>query len=299
MKVVIDTDPGTDDAIALVAALNSPRLDILGLTTVGGNARLSHTTRNALRILEFMGRQDIPVYPGSSRPLKGRFEYAYGFHGPGGLTVRLPLPKTEAQAGSAVDFIIESARANRRDLTLIALGPLTNVAKALKREPRIVEWLHEIVVMGGALDVPGNVTPHAEFNIFDDPEAAKLVFDSAASIRLIGLDVCRKAEVARADEDWFRGDSQGERLVSRIITGWLKMRGRDEAYSLCDPLAVAAAIRPDLFTFARGNVSVETDDSSRRGKTSAGYGTGNVMVATDVQAGEAKAFLRSMFTRPG
>ena len=111
MKVVIDTDPGTDDAIALVAALNSPRLDILGLTTVGGNARLSHTTRNALRILEFMGRQDIPVYPGSSRPLKGRFEYAYGFHGPGGLTVRLPLPKTEAQAGSALDFIIESARA--------------------------------------------------------------------------------------------------------------------------------------------------------------------------------------------
>ncbi|MCH7625487.1 MAG: nucleoside hydrolase [Chloroflexi bacterium] len=296
MKVVIDTDPGTDDAIALVAALNSPRLDILGLTTVGGNARLSHTTRNALRILEFMGRQDIPVYPGSSRPLKGRFEYAYGFHGPGGLTVRLPLPKTEAQAGSAVDFIIESARANRRDLTLIALGPLTNVAKALKREPRIVEWLNEIVVMGGALDVPGNVTPHAEFNIFDDPEAAKLVFDSDASIRLIGLDVCRKAEVTRADEDWFRGDSQGERLVSRIITGWLKMRGRDEAYSLCDPLAVAAAIRPDLFTFARGNVSVETDDSSRRGKTSAGYGTGNVMVATDVQAGEAKAFLRSMFT---
>ena len=296
MKVVIDTDPGTDDAIALVAALNSPRLDILGLTTVGGNARLSHTTRNALRILEFMGRQDIPVYPGSSRPLKGRFEYAYGFHGPGGLTVRLPLPKTEAQAGSAVDFIIESARANRRDLTLIALGPLTNVAKALKREPRIVEWLHEIVVMGGALDVPGNVTPHAEFNIFDDPEAAKLVFDSDASIRLIGLDVCRKAEVTRADEDWFRGDSQGERLVSRIITGWLKMRGRDEAYNLCDPLAVAAAIRPDLFTFARGNVSVETDDSSRRGKTSAGYGTGNVIVATDVQAGEAKAFLRSMFT---
>ena len=296
MKVVIDTDPGTDDAIALVAALNSPRLDILGLTTVGGNARLSHTTRNALRILEFMGRQDIPVYPGSSRPLKGRFEYAYGFHGPGGLTVRLPLPKTEAQAGSGVDFIIESARANRRDLTLIALGPLTNVAKALKRKPRIAEWLNEIVVMGGALDVPGNVTPHAEFNIFDDPEAAKLVFDSDASIRLIGLDVCRRAEVTRADEDWFRGGSQGERLVSRIITGWLKMRGRDEAYSLCDPLAVAAAIRPDLFTFARGNVSVETDDSSRRGKTSVGYGTGNVMVATDVQAGEAKAFLRSMFT---
>ena len=295
MKVVIDTDPGTDDAIALVAALNSPRLDILGLTTVGGNARLSHTTRNALRILEFMGRQDIPVYPGSSRPLKGRFEYAYGFHGPGGLTVRLPLPKAEAQTGSGVDFIIESARANRGVLTLIALGPLTNVAKALKREHRIVEWLKEIVVMGGALDVPGNVTPHAEFNIFDDPEAAKLVFDSGASIRLIGLDVCRKAEVTRADEDWFRGGSQGERLVSRIITGWLKMRGGDEAYSLCDPLAVAAAIRPDLFKFARANVSVETDDSSRRGKTSAGYGTGNVMVATDVQAGEAKAFLRSMF----
>ena len=293
MKVVIDTDPGTDDAIALVVALNSPQLDILGLTTVGGNARLSHTTRNALRILEFVNRPEIPVYPGSSRPIKGAFEYAYGFHGPAGLTVRLPLPKTKAQAGSGVDFIIEAARANRGDLTLIALGPLTNVAKALKIEPRIVDWLNEIVVMGGAVDVPGNVTPHAEFNIFDDPEAARTVFDSGASIRLIGLDVCRKAEVTRADEDWFRGDSQGERLVSRILTNWLKMRGRDEAYSLCDPLAVAAAIRPELFTFSQANVSVETDDSSRRGETSASYGMGDIMVATDVQAGEAKAFLRS------
>ncbi len=296
MKVVIDTDPGTDDAIAIVVALNSPELDVLGLTTVGGNARLSHTTRNALRILEFMGRQDIPVYSGSSRPLKGRFEYAYGFHGPGGLTVRLPLPKTTVRPGSGVDFIIETARAYRGDLTLIALGPLTNVAKALKKEPRIVDWLNEIVVMGGAVDVPGNVTPHAEFNIFDDPEAARTVFSSGASVRLIGLDVCQKAEVTRADDDWFRGGSPGERLVSRIITGWLKMRGREEAYSLCDPLAVAAAIRPDLFTFAQANVSVETDGSPSRGKTSADYGAGNVMVATAVRAGDAKAFLRSMFT---
>ena len=295
MKVVIDTDPGTDDAIALVVALNSPELDILGLTTVGGNARLSQTTRNALRILEFMGREDIPVYLGSARPLKGRFEYAYGFHGPGGLTVRLPLPKASAQAGSGVDYLTDAARANRGDLTLIALGPLTNVAKAIKIEPRIVDWLNEIVVMGGAVDVPGNVTDHAEFNIFDDPEAAKIVFDSNASIRLIGLDVCRIAEVTQADEDWFRGASQGERLVSRILTNWLKMRGRDEAYSLCDPLAVAAVIRPELLTFAKAKVSVEVDDSPRRGETLARYGTGNVMVATDVQAGEAKAFLRSRF----
>ncbi len=297
MKVVIDTDPGTDDAIALVVALNSSQLDILGLTTVGGNARLSHTTRNALRILECMSRQEIPVYRGSSRPLKGEFEYAYGFHGPGGLTVRLPLPKTKAQAGPGVDFLIEAARANRGDLTLIALGPLTNIAKAIKREPRIADWLNEIVVMGGAVDVPGNVTPHAEFNIFGDPEAARIVFDSGASIRLIGLDVCRKTEVTRADEDWFRGASQGERLVSRILTSWLKMRGRDEAYSLCDPLAVAAALRPGLLTFSQANVSVETDDSSRRGETSASYGMGNVMVATDVHAGEAKAFVRSMLSQ--
>ena len=172
---VIDTDPGTDDAIALMMALGSPELDILGLTTVGGNAPLAQTTRNALRVLEYMERPDVEVFRGSARPLRGRFHYAHYFHGPGGLTVRLPVPVTRPAPQRAVELLVERARAFRGEFTAIALGPLTNLARAIKKDRRLVDWTDEIVVMGGAVEVPGNVTAHAEFNIYNDPAAAEIV----------------------------------------------------------------------------------------------------------------------------
>ena len=192
-------DPGTDDALALIAALNFPELDVLGVTTVGGNASLADTTRNALRLLEHLG-SDLPVSRGSARPLKGRFEYAYHFHGAAGLGVRLPRPRTAPTTERAVERIVRAASEHRGALTVIALGPLTNVARALRSEPSLAGWLAEVVVMGGAVEVPGNVTPHAEFNIYDDPEAANEVLASGVPARLIGLDVTMEMHLDRSGE---------------------------------------------------------------------------------------------------
>ena len=218
-KVLIDMDPGTDDALALIAALNSPELDVLGVTTVGGNASLADTTRNALRLLEHLG-SDVPVSRGSARPLKGRFEYAYHFHGAAGLGVRLPRPRTAPTTERAVERIVRAASEHRGALTVIALGPLTNVARALRSEPSLAGWLAELVIMGGAVEVPGNVTPHAEFNIYDDPEAANQVLASGVPARLIGLDVTMEMHLDRSGEPWADGGSVSAKLANRVLANW-------------------------------------------------------------------------------
>ena len=294
-KVVIDTDPGTDDAIALMMTLGSPGLDILGLTTVGGNAPLAQTTRNTLRILEYIGRPDMRVFRGSARPLRGRFHYAHYFHGPGGLTVRLPLPTTRPEPRRAAEFIVEQARALRGGFSAIALGPLTNLARAIGKDPRLVDRIDEIVVMGGAVEVPGNVTAHAEFNIYNDPAAAEIVFSSGIPIKLVGLDVCDRVFVQREDA-WLCQGSRAGALVQRILDGWFATHPEQDRYSLCDPLAVVAALRPELFSFRRATVRVEVRDPDRFGKTDAVYGTGNVQIAIGVQEREAKQGIRSMLS---
>ena len=266
-KVLIDMDPGTDDALALIAALNSPELDVLGVTTVGGNASLADTTRNALRLLEHLG-SDVPVSRGSARPLKGRFEYAYHFHGAAGLGVRLPRPRTTPTAERAVERIVRAASEHRGALTVIALGPLTNVARALRSEPSLAGWLAEVVIMGGAVEVPGNVTPHAEFNIYDDPEAAHEVLTSGVPARLIGLDVTTEMHLDRSGEPWADGGSVSAKLANRVLANWFSTH--TGLYHLHDPLAVAAVVEPDLLRYRSACVEVETQDPERRGKTSGG-----------------------------
>ena len=295
-KAIIDTDPGTDDALAIMMALNSPDVEVLGLTTVGGNASLAHTTRNALRLVEYMGRADIPVSRGASRPLKGRFGYAYGFHGPGGLTVRLPRPRSEPITLRAADYLV--ARNHAGELTLVALGPLTNVARALTLEPRIAGWLKRLVVMGGAVEVPSNVTPHAEFNIHSDPHAADLVLSSGAPVTLVGLDVCDRVYVTRDDLDRFEGGSRSEQLARRILGNWFASRGEDARYSLCDPLAMAAALNIDLLTFRQARVAVDTTPGEHLGRTTASYGDGNVMVAEGVDPPRAREAITSLLAGP-
>ena len=211
--VVIDTDPGTDDAIALIMALNSPELEIKGLTTVGGNARLTHTTANALRLLDRLGHPEIPVAAGASRPLRGAYEYGYGFHGSGGLTIALRPVDSGPHPLRAAEFIIDAGSTYGPDLTLIALGPLTNVAHALQRQPVLASQLHKIIVMGGALE-GGNVTPYAEFNIYNDPTAANVVFSSGVPTTMIGLDVCRQVAFDRNKTDWSDGETVGEELAA-------------------------------------------------------------------------------------
>ncbi|MCI0438380.1 MAG: nucleoside hydrolase [Chloroflexi bacterium] len=292
-KVIIDTDPGTDDALALIAGLNSPELDIQGLTTVAGNASLANTTRNALCILEYLGQPHMPVSRGAARPMRGKFSYAYYFHGPRGLTARLPSPKTEPVALRAPDYIIGLAHSLPGEIALIALGPLTNVARALQKEPQLKDWLKEIVVMGGAVEVEGNVTPYAEFNIYDDPLAANVVFSSGAPVTLIGLDVCRHTYFTKEDIALFSGESKSQTLARKILSGWFATRNQTEHYHLCDPLAVAATIKPELLSYRQASVTV-VEDGERMGQTVATYDNGNVKVALNVNPAEAKQFIISL-----
>ena len=293
MKVIIDTDPGTDDVLALMMALGDPDREVLGLTTVGGNARLTHTTRNALRVLEYVGRPEIPVLRGASRPLRGRFQYAYYFHGSGGLTARMPRPGLKPEAESAVDFLVETTRSMPGQVVLIALGPLTNVARALSQEPRLGDWLHSLIVMGGAVEVPGNVTAHAEFNIYNDARAANVVLSSGVPTTLVGLDVCDKVYLEDGDLGSL-GSSRPEMLADRMLGNWFAARPPGSRYSLCDPLAVVAAVHPKLFIFRAATVAVEEDDADLTGQTRATFGSGHVQVAAGVDLAAALAAFRSM-----
>ena len=286
-KIIIDTDPGTDDAIALIAALNSPELDVAALTTVTGNASLQDATRNALGLLAELGRSDIPVYVGADTPLVGEFEFAENYHGPGGMTTPLPEPQSAPEPVSAERYIRDAARESGGHLIVIALGPLTNVALAIRREPRVMDGVKHIFVMGGAVEVGGNITPYAEFNIYDDPRAANIVFDSGIPVTLVGLDVCERVAFGLAETDWKSGASTGERLAARIMRGWFDIHPEHDRYVLCDPLTVAAAIAPDLLTYRRAKVAVD-EDGEQKGRTRAEYGAGDVSVAVDVDIERAR-----------
>ena len=293
IKAIVDTDPGIDDALALMMAIRSPELDVLGITTVGGNASLARTTRNALSLLEHLAASDIPVHAGAARPLRGRFRYAHYHHGPGGLTVRLPGPRSAPAPPSAAEYIADLARAMPGSLTLIALGPLTNIARAIALEPMLKRWIRQIVIMGGAVGVPGNVTDHAEFNVYNDPAAARLVLSSGIPTTLVGLDVCNEVSVTRTD-GWPSGGSPAADLARRMLSNWYAGRANDARFSLCDPLAVAALLRPGIFRFRDASVGVETEDSERLGRTTARYGDGTVKVAVAVDVEEAKGFIDSL-----
>ena len=186
-RVIIDTDPGVDDAIAILMALAWPELMLVGLTIVGGNVPLARGTRNALALLEYAGRQEVPVAQGASRPWRGRFQYSYQFHGPSGLPRRLPKPKTRPVDADATDFLAAKLQDNPGQITLVALGPMTNLANRLVRHPAALGLVGSLVVMGGAVDCRGNVTPHAEFNSYSDPVAAHAVLSSGIPLTLIDL----------------------------------------------------------------------------------------------------------------
>ena len=296
MKCIIDTDPGADDVLALIMALNSPELEILGLTTVEGNARLEHTTANALRLLEYMGRTEIPVYAGSSAPLEGEFHHAYEVHGEEGLTVRLPDTDMRPADGNAVDFIVETALAMPGELALFAVGPLTNVARALNKEGRLKDALQRVYIMGGQGDGSGNVTPYAEFNIWDDPYAANVVFGSGVPVTLLGLNISRQTSVARGDESWMSGETPGERLAAQVLEKWFDLDEEEHRarFSLHDPVTVMAALRPDLIETRAATLTVRTE-GERVGEIVADYESGgSVDVAVGVEVAEALAVMRGL-----
>lgn len=289
--VLIDCDPGTDDALAIFLALLSPDLDVVGITTVGGNASLTDTTRNALALLEVCGRSEVPVWRGAAKPLDGEFTYAYEFHGAGGMGVQLPPPSSKLRAGPAADAIAAAAGEYPGELTLIALGPLTNVATAMLDRPELAGEFAEVLVMGGALQVPGNVSGHAEFNIFNDPPAAAAVFASGAPVSLVGLDVTTAVSIARSSGPWLGKGSQIAVQAGRILETWFATHPDFDRYELHDPLTVAAAIDPAICTWRRGDIAVDVGEGPERGRTSFADGDGPGRAAFGVDADRALALV--------
>src|SRR6188472_1580817 len=250
--IIFDTDPGHDDAIALLLALASPELEVLGVTPVSGNQTLEKTTTNALKILEFIDRADIPVHVGASRPLVREQWVAAHVHGESGLDgPDLPAPATKPADGHAVDFMARTLE-EREGVVLVPVGPLTNIALLLALHPGIQERIARIVLMGGAI-AEGNVTPAAEFNIWADPEAAHRVFTSGVDVTMVGLDVTHKALLFPKKVDELRGAGRVGDLVATLydfyhghhqrMYGW-------EGSPVHDALAVAHVIRDDLMDTA-------------------------------------------------
>ncbi|EYD74442.1 Inosine-uridine preferring nucleoside hydrolase [Rubellimicrobium mesophilum DSM 19309] len=275
-KIIIDTDPGQDDAVAILLALASPELRVLGLTAVAGNVPLRLTQRNARVIVELSGKS-VPVFAGCEHPLERVLETAEHVHGKSGLDgIVLPEPTLPLDPRHAVDFIIDTLRAEAPGtVTLCPLGPLTNIATAFRRAPDVVDRVQEIVLMGGGFFEGGNITPAAEFNIYVDPEAADIVLRCGRPITVIPLDCTHKALTTRARVERFRalGTRAGEAVAS-----WLDFFERfdvekygSEGGPLHDPCVIAYLLKPELFHGRLCNVEVETRSELTRGMTVADW----------------------------
>jgi purine nucleosidase len=277
-KVIIDTDPGQDDAVAILLALASPEdIEVLGITTVAGNVPLVLTERNARIICELAGKPQTLVFAGCDRPMQRDLVTAEYVHGKTGLDgPQLTEPVMPGQDQHAVDFIIDTLRdAPEQTVTLCALGPLTNIATAMTRAPDIVPRIRQIVLMGGAYFAVGNVTPAAEFNIYVDPQAAEIVFKSGIPLVVMPLDVTHKALTTRARVDAFRGLGTEP---GRMVAEWTDFFERfdmqkygHEGAPLHDPCVIAWLIRPDLFTGRHINVEIETGSELTLGMTVADW----------------------------
>ena len=275
--IIIDTDPGQDDAVALLLALASPELEVLGITTVAGNVPLVLTTRNACIMLELIGRQDVPVYAGAIRPMVRPLVTAEFVHGKTGLDGPiLPEPTMTQSSGDAVDFIIRTLRERpARTVTLCPLGPLTNIALALVRAPDIAGKIAEIVLMGGGCFEGGNITPTSEFNIFVDPHAAEVVFKSGVPIVMMPLDVTHQVLTTRARIAAIRAIGNRSGVVVAEMLEFFERFDIEKYESgggpLHDPCVIAYLLRPELFSGRHINVEIETRSELTMGMTVADW----------------------------
>ncbi|MBP8275527.1 MAG: nucleoside hydrolase [Propionivibrio sp.] len=297
-SIIIDSDPGQDDAVALLLALASPELDVLGVTAVAGNVPLSYTSRNARVIVELAGRPDVPVFSGAIRPMVRPLVTAEHVHGKTGLDgPSLPDPTIALQDEDAVDFIIRTLRERPAgSVTLCPLGPLTNIALALIRAPDIAPRIAEIVLMGGAYFEGGNITPSAEFNIYVDPHAAEVVFKSGAPIVMMPLDVTHqvlstKARIAAVERLGNRAGQVVAQMLSFSERFDLQKYGSDGA-PLHDPCVIAYLLRPELFEGRHINVEIETRSELTMGATVADWWrvSGRPANATFMRSADADGF---------
>ena len=272
-KIIIDTDPGQDDALAILLALASPELDVLGITAVAGNVPLDLTKTNARKICELAGRPDVKVFAGADRPLMRALVTAENVHGKTGLDgPDLPEPAMPLQEQHAVDFIIQTLLTQESGtVTLCPLGPLTNIAQALIRAPQIATRIREIVLMGGGFFEGGNITPTAEFNIYVDPQAAHIVLTSGVPIVMLPLDVTHKALTSARRIERFRAMGTRSGAASAELLEFFE-RFDEEKYGsdggpLHDPNVIAYLLKPDLYKGRHCNVVVETASDLTLGMT--------------------------------
>lgn len=267
-RVIIDTDPGVDDALALLLALGSPELKLEAITVVSGNVGVERGVRNALLTLDAAQLSEPPlVAAGAASPLERDAVDAVHVHGEdglGGAAAELGAPSGSAVDADAVDVILQTISYNPEEITLIAIGPLTNLARAFLTDAVAMTLVHQIIIMGGALRAPGNVTPVAEFNFYADPEAARIVLSAGAPMLVVGLDATTKATMSR-NELTARAERSGKpwaRFAERICHRYFDLREAQTGRAECilhDPLAVAAAIDPRLVRTERHSLDVETE----------------------------------------
>ncbi len=286
--IIIDCDPGHDDAVALMLAVASPEIDLLAVTTVAGNTTLDKTTANAIRVLDVVG-QDTPVGAGADRPLVRDLVVAEHVHGPSGLDgPDLRPPSREPDPLRAVELIARALEESPRPVTLVPMGPLTNIALFLAVYPELVPKVERIVLMGGSIGM-GNVTPAAEFNIYVDPEAAARVFGSGLDVTMIGLDVTLQALLRRPDSERLAGGGSVSRFVSELFGFFSQHEPGGKALDgapIHDAVAVAHVIWPDLVETERRHVAIDLGDSER-GRTAVDRRpgvaeSGKVSVATGI-----------------
>ena len=277
-KIIIDTDPGQDDAVAILLALASPdEIEVLGITAVAGNVPLYLTEKNARIVCELAGRPDIGVYAGCARPLKRKLITAEHVHGKTGLDgPELPEPKIKLKEKHGVDFIIDTfMQEPKNSVSLCPLGPLTNIATAILKEPRITSRIKQIVLMGGAYFEVGNITPAAEFNIFVDPDAAKIVFASGIEIVVMPLDVTHKALVTTQRNEAFRQLKTSVGVAVAEMTDFFERFDKEKYASagapLHDPCVTAYLIDPKIFSGRKINVEIETESELTLGMTVADW----------------------------
>ncbi len=276
-KIIIDTDPGVDDSLAIFVALNSPELEVLGLTTIFGNAVTTTCTENALRLLEIAERTDIPVAEGAHIPLNGNFRGAATFvHGDNGQgNAELSLPTTKSLEVDAVTFLKETIETHPNEITLVPVGPLTNIANLLTQHPGVDKKIKEIVLMGGNAQSAGNATPTAEANILNDPEAADVVFSAQCEITMVGLDVTNNVfmseEQVNTIGSFNNAKSEHINKINPFYFSFLKNFFEENGMPIHDSSAVTYLVHPEYFETIQHPIKVETLGISR-GKTWMGMG---------------------------
>lgn len=310
IKIILDCDPGHDDAIAMILATRADNIDLIGVTTVAGNSELRYTTNNALRVLNYTDVHDIPVYAGCEKPMMRDLYRLTGaiIHGEDGLGgPSIPQPTQKVEEKHAVDYLVDTLMEAEEKITIVAVGPLTNVAMALVKQPKIKEKIESIVIMGGAIIDPGNITSAAEFNIYVDPEAAKIVFNSGVKIYLNTLDISMKAVVKEDDIKELAGsDNKVEKIVGELLTFFAGTHVDHFGFFACpihDALCVGQLIDPTLIKHKKVFCDVSLHDELTLGETVADLWniTGkepNIYMCTDVDVPKFVSMIKEHMGKP-